>query len=74
MPVMLDPAAFGQWLDPEASRDDLTALLRPAPDDAVRAFRISTRVNKVAHDDPDVMAPLDQPAPDRRDTPQGRLL
>jgi putative SOS response-associated peptidase YedK len=74
MPVMLDPAVFAQWLDPEASRDDLTALLRPAPDDSVRAFRISTRVNKVAHDDPEVMAPLDAPSSGESDTGQGRLL
>ena len=59
MPVMLDADAFGTWLDPEAGRDTLTDLLRPYPDDALTAYRIGTRVNRVANDDPEVIAPLD---------------
>jgi putative SOS response-associated peptidase YedK len=31
MPVILSPADFSNWLDPERNREELEALLRPAP-------------------------------------------
>lgn len=57
MPVMLDRDDHARWLDPEASTDDLQALLRPNPH--VRGYRVSSRVGKVQNDDPGLIEPLD---------------
>jgi len=58
MPVVLDGGAYGAWLAPEAKAADLQALLVPAPDDALIATPVSTRVNRVANDDAACIAPL----------------
>jgi putative SOS response-associated peptidase YedK len=69
MPVILDPAAHDTWLDPEAPEAALQACLTPCPDEALTAYPVSTRVNKVSHDDPEVIAPM---AEARREAPQRR--
>jgi putative SOS response-associated peptidase YedK len=84
MPVILPPEAHATWLDPEAPSDDLKALLQPYPADAMSAFRISTAVNKVANDTPEVIRPLPadagggdgagSPAPGDDDDRQARLF
>ncbi|MFO1189601.1 MAG: SOS response-associated peptidase [Alphaproteobacteria bacterium] len=58
MPVVLDGAAYRAWLAPDALAADLQALLVPAPDDTLIATPVSTRVNRVANDDPACIAPL----------------
>lgn len=55
MPVILTPEAVGPWLDPASSRDDLQALLKPLPDDAVTLTPVSKRVNSVREDDADLL-------------------
>ena len=67
MPVVIPPEAFDMWLDC-ANVDALTAaaLLVPAPEDAMEAYEISTAVNRVANDGPEVIVPVseaDAPAP-----------
>src|SRR3546814_20509723 len=52
MPVTLTPEEVAAWLDPAASRDDLAALLKPLPDDAVTLTPVSKRVNAVREDHP----------------------
>lgn len=52
MPVILTPEEVAAWLDPAASRDDLAALLKPVPDDAVTLTPVSKRVNAVREDHP----------------------
>lgn len=52
MPVILDEKDWDLWLDPAASEKELLALLRPAPDDLMEAIPVSTRINRVANDDP----------------------
>jgi putative SOS response-associated peptidase YedK len=53
MPVILGgDVAIDEWLAPAQSPEVLKALLRPAPDDALRARAVSRRVNAVAVDDP----------------------
>jgi putative SOS response-associated peptidase YedK len=42
MPVLLGPDHIGPWLSGEAG----TELLKPAPDDALRMWPVSRRVNK----------------------------
>ncbi len=52
MPVIVDPADYQQWLDPE-ERDSqsLQALLVPFAEEALQAVRISDHVNSPRHDD-----------------------
>jgi len=69
MPVILAPDSYDLWLDGAAPADRLQALLaaEPAVDPAVDlvATAISTRVNKVANDDPEIWLPLDGAASGR---------
>lgn len=60
-PVILEPGQFGVWLDPETPPVDAFALLRPPPDDMLEMVRISSLVNKVANDGPDVQLPFTEP-------------
>ena len=50
MPVILDPADYDRWLDPETPRDQLP-VLGPYRADQMQAIPISSRVNSVANDD-----------------------
>jgi putative SOS response-associated peptidase YedK len=50
MPVILAPEDYARWLDAEAP--DAGELLKPYPADEMRAYPVSTRVNKPANDDP----------------------
>ena len=68
MPVVLDPADFERWLDPEAGGRD---LLRPCPAEWLEATLVSPRVNNPANDDPECIAP---PAPADPEEAQARLL
>lgn len=58
MPVILAPEAYGPWLDPATEADRLQALLAAEPGLDLLAVAVSTRVNKVANDDPEVLLPL----------------
>jgi putative SOS response-associated peptidase YedK len=66
MPVMLTPDAFDLWLDC-ARMDARTAAAAIAPlrDDAIEAYPVSSAVNRVANDNPDLIAPglAEPPAP-----------
>jgi putative SOS response-associated peptidase YedK len=62
MPVILPPGAWDRWLDP--ANDDLAAiraLLVPAPSDDFEAYPVSTRVNDVANEGPELVVPLPPP-------------
>ncbi len=53
MPVIMKPENYDLWLDPGFKKvDDLLDLLRPFPAEAMRHYRVSTRVNSVKNDDP----------------------
>jgi putative SOS response-associated peptidase YedK len=58
MPVIVPPEAFDFWLDC-ANVDALTAaaVLTPTPDGLMEAYEISTAVNRVANDSPDLLEP-----------------
>ncbi len=56
MPAILEPRDCAAWLDPQNQRAG--ELLKPAPDDALTATPISTRVNSVANDDPGIIEPV----------------
>ena len=48
--LLLERDAIARWLDPAAAQDDLRALLRPAPDDALDLVPVATWVNDVRHE------------------------
>jgi putative SOS response-associated peptidase YedK len=57
MPAVLEPADWPVWLG-EADGDPV-ALLRPAADDVLRAWPISTRVNAPRNNTPDLLDELE---------------
>jgi putative SOS response-associated peptidase YedK len=53
MPVILDKPGAKAWLDaPDA------ALLKPAPEGALRAFRVDPKVNSNRYQEPDAIRPI----------------
>jgi putative SOS response-associated peptidase YedK len=65
MPVILDRADFGLWLDPGVGEADrLLPLLVPAADDLLETFPVSRSVNSPAHDAADCIEPLVDHAPE----------
>ena len=64
MPVMLPPEAWDRWLDP-ANHDlaSLQALLVPAPSDLLELVPVSTAVNTVTNDGPDLIEPITPETP-----------
>ncbi len=59
MPVILDPADYGAWLDPATEPGVLGALLRPYPPQGMCAHPVSTRVNNPRNDDPACLEPVE---------------
>jgi putative SOS response-associated peptidase YedK len=57
MPVVLPPGARERWLDPEAGRAELDALLRPWESDDLDAYAVSRLVNSPRNDAPEVILP-----------------
>ncbi len=66
MPVVVPPEVWATWLDP-TPRDpgELRALLEPRDDVGLAAYRVSTLVNNVRNDGPQLIVALDS-APDGR--------
>jgi putative SOS response-associated peptidase YedK len=62
MPVVLPPRSWEEWLDPD-NRDVESALrlLVPAPSSNFEAYPVSTRVNGVANEGPELIEPLPEP-------------
>lgn len=71
MPVILAPADFDAWLDPETPPARAQSLLCPCPQEDLVVFPVSRRVNSVANDDLSLIEPLEQEPPTE---PQPRLL
>ena len=55
MPVILAPADFERWLEPQADGRD---FLAPCPANWLEALPVSPRVNSPQNDDPECIAPL----------------
>ena len=55
MPVIVESADWPVWLD--EAEGDPTALMRPAAEDVLQAWSISTRVNNVRNNGPDLLEP-----------------
>jgi putative SOS response-associated peptidase YedK len=59
MPVILAPEAFDLWLNcAEVDAKTAAALIRPAPDELLEAYPVSTAVNRVANDNPKLIEPI----------------
>jgi putative SOS response-associated peptidase YedK len=56
MPVVVAPEDFERWLTGET--EDAMELLRPAPEEALKAYPVSDRVNKAEADDPGLLLPV----------------
>lgn len=55
MPVILHPEDYDLWLDPGFhDAATLTGLLKPYEAEAMKRFEVSTRINSVENDDPDL--------------------
>ncbi len=61
MPVILEPGDWAAWLDPATDPAVVEALMVPAAAGVLEAFPVSTLVNRVANDGPQLLEPL--PAP-----------
>lgn len=56
MPVILPPAVWSTWLDPSVTQpESLAPLLSPFSASSMRAWPVSTVVNRVAHDGPELL-------------------
>ena len=68
MPVILDPADYDAWLDPNAATgDELRRLFEPFPAEQLEMYPVSTHVNSPRNDDASCIAPMNRgPAPPRR--------
>ena len=56
---MLPREAWEDWLDPELDDPEyLQSLLEPAPDDVLEMYPISTRVNNVRNQGPELLEPV----------------
>jgi putative SOS response-associated peptidase YedK len=59
MPAIIQPETFSTWLDNDGvDVAGASALLRPAPDEALELVPIGPAVNRVANDDPAVQTPV----------------
>ena len=79
MPVILEPENFDRWLDGETDAQEVSGLVKPAGSDVLEFYAISTDVNRVANDNPEVQKPLEiapaldpEPAPPKVRTPTAR--
>jgi putative SOS response-associated peptidase YedK len=59
MPVILDADDLEAWLSPDRGAEEVLALLVPAADDALKAWPVSTAVNRVGTDGPELLAPVE---------------
>ncbi len=57
-PVILDPANWDAWLDPATTPDEASALLEPPVQTELELVAVSTAVNKVANDGPEIQQPM----------------
>ena len=59
-PAIIDPRWFTEWLDPLAPLPALLELVREPYDGPFERRAVSTRVNSVRNDDPEVLLPVSE--------------
>jgi putative SOS response-associated peptidase YedK len=60
MPVIIKPDDYEEWMDPGTTGERARALVRPY-DGPMRAWKVSTRVNKIGNEGGDNIRPIDDP-------------
>ncbi|WP_254185812.1 SOS response-associated peptidase [Nocardioides panacis] len=59
MPLLVEPERYAAWLDPSVSAvDELTGLLVPAAPGRLEAYPVSTQVNNVRNNGPELLDAL----------------
>jgi putative SOS response-associated peptidase YedK len=59
MPLLVEPDRWAAWLDPtKKDKDELLSLLVPAAPGLLEAYPVSTAVNSVANNGPELLDPL----------------
>ena len=61
MPVILHPEDYDRWLDPSVSAEELRSLLKPFPDDLMKAVPVNRAVNSVKTDAERCIEPVELP-------------
>jgi putative SOS response-associated peptidase YedK len=59
MPLMVEPDRWAAWLDPSTDKDSVLDLLVPAAPGRLEAYPVSTMVNAVKNNGPELLEPLD---------------
>ncbi len=60
MPMVIDPARWADWLDPSAtSAEALHGLMTPAASAHLTSYPVSTEVNSVRHNGPELIEPME---------------
>jgi putative SOS response-associated peptidase YedK len=59
MPVILPMDVIDDWLDPNATPPDLAPMLLAAPEESLRMWPVSTAVNRVQADGPELLRPIE---------------
>jgi len=60
MPLVIAPDGRDAWLDSASSGEQVAALVRSVPDGTFGAHPVSTRVNRTAEDDAELIAPIEE--------------
>jgi putative SOS response-associated peptidase YedK len=61
MPMLVEPDRFGAWLDPALTGpDEVRSLLVPAASGHLESYPVSTAVNKVTNNGPELVKPAPQ--------------
>ena len=58
MPVVLAPETFDAWLNPSTPLNDAKALLKPAPEGTLKAYKVSRAVNSATHEGQELIEDL----------------
>ena len=58
MPMFVEPERWSQWLDPSVDGADLASLLVPAAPGRLDAYPVSTAVNAVRNNGPELLEPI----------------
>jgi putative SOS response-associated peptidase YedK len=61
MPLLVEPERYAEWLDPSSRSEpeDLKALLVPAAPGRLEAYPVSTSVNSVRNNGPELLEPVE---------------
>ena len=62
MPVILHPDDYDRWLEPGDPKNPPVDLLKPYPDELMKAWRVKNDVGNPRNNRPDLIGPFDPPA------------